>query len=455
MTFPGKKRLALTGLLVLVFLSLLPGAWSAPDKEELAADEKVLKDAGIAPDEPGLLEFFKKQTGTESQRRLIGELIKQLGDDDFMVREKATRELIGLGPVARTALQQARKHEDAEVSARAERCLEALSNGSHSELLVSAARVLSTRKSAKAAEVLLAFLPTAAASGVEEDIIQAVTVLAVNDGKAHPALVQALTDALPLRRAAAGEALARAGLPEHSEAVRKLLKDAEPAVRLRVSLVLVCSGDRNGVPVLIDLLPHLTRDQAWQAEDIFYRLDAAKAPRLPLGDEVAERKKYRDECLAWWKEHGAKADLALLEGDPRRKAKMRARASQSWENNTPDKAIDGDRRTVWNAGNPPPPGGAGQWIELDLGALRRLGGLLMVTSQLPDGPTTHEIWVSTEPIGEDRTRARLVHTFKGPTKSGDVFRFDFPKRLSGRYVQVRTTDSPSWVSWSEIELGVR
>jgi hypothetical protein len=40
-------------------------------------------------------------------------------------------------------------------------------------------------------------------------------------------------------------------------------------------------------------------------------------------------------------------------------------------------------------------------------------------------------------------------------KSGDVLRFDFPKRQSGRYVQIRTTESPSWVAWAEIELGLR
>jgi hypothetical protein len=446
--------LTLTGLPLVVCLSLGPKAWPGQNEDELAADRKALKEASVATDEPGLLEFFRKRTGSERQRRLIAEFIKQLGDDDFLVRERATRELQDLGPAARSALQQAKNHEDAEVASRAKLCLEALGSGSHGELLARAARVLSTHKSAQAVEVLLAFLPDAADAGVEEDIMRVVTALGVSEGKAHPALVRALTDMLPSRRAAAGEALA--GLPEHVEAVRKLMHDAEPSVRLRVSLALACSGEREGVSLLIDLLPQLTRDQAWQVEDVLYRLGGGKVPQLLAGHEAAARKKYRDECRAWWQEHGAKADLSRLEGGPRRKAKVRARASHSWDaNTTPDKAFDGDRQTIWNAGDHPPPGGAGQWIEADLGAVRQLGRLLLVTSQLPDGPTTHEIWVSTEPIGDERTKARLVQTFKGPTQSGDVLRFDFPKRLSGRYVQVRTTESPSWVAWSEIELGVR
>jgi hypothetical protein len=422
--------------------------------EDRTADVTFLKDAGIATDEPGLLEFFKKQTMSPGQRRIIGELIKQLGDDQFGVRERATRELKALGPAARAALQQASKDRDLEVATRARRCLKDIEHNNHGDLLACAARILSARKSAKAVEVLLAFLPDAVGSGVEEDVIRALTVLAVSKGKAHPALLGALKDKLPLRRAAAGEALAWSGLSEHGEAVRKLLKDPEPSVRLRLSLALVCSGDKNVVPILFDCLPQLTRDQAWQIDDVLYRLSGGKAPPLPQGNEIPARKKYRDDCHAWWKKHGAKADLARLADGPRRKARLRARASHSWDaNTTPDKAIDGDRLTWWSAGNHP--GGAGLWIEVDVGRGRQLGDILLVTSQTPAGPTTHEIWVSTEPIGNDRTRARLVHTFKGHTRNGDVLRFDFPKRQLGRYVQIRTTHSPSWVAWAEIEVGVR
>jgi hypothetical protein len=94
-------------------------------------------------------------------------------------------------------------------------------------------------------------------------------------------------------------------------------------------------------------------------------------------------------------------------------------------------------------------------MEVDAMTVRPLGGFHLVTSQTPSGPTVHEIWVSAEPIGDDRTKAKLVHTFKGQTHNGDVLHFEFPKRLSGRYVQIRTRESPSWVAWSEIELGVR
>jgi hypothetical protein len=443
------KWIALMGSLFLVCAPMCSTAW--PGQDQLAADMKALKKAGISTDDSGLLVFLEKHTASDNQRRLIAELIEQLGDNDFMVREKASRELEGLGSAARTALQQATKHQDAEIASRAKRCLDVIGNESHDELLACAARVLSTRKSEKALEVLLAFLPDSAAAGVEEDVIRAVTVLGMSEGKAHVSLVQALTDKSPVRRAAAGEALA--GLPEHREAVLRLIQDDEPSVRLRVLLALVCSGEKKVMPELIDCLPQLTRDQPWQIEDVLYRLGGTKISPLPAATNSEVLKKYRDECHAWWKEHGEKADLALLKDGARRKAKVTARASRSWAEQTPDKAFDGDRDTTWNAGTFPEANG--QWIEADLGAIRQLGVLRLVVAQSPDGPTTHEIWVSTEPIGDNRKGAKLVHTFKGHTKNGETLRFDFPKSQSGRYVQIRTTSSPSWVAWIEIELGVR
>jgi RNA polymerase sigma factor (sigma-70 family) len=127
-----------------------------------------------------------------------------------------------------------------------------------------------------------------------------------------------------------------------------------------------------------------------------------------------------------------------------------ARASSSWEpNTTPDRAFDGNRSTYWNSG-----GYAPAWIEADLGAARPLANIVLIPLQDVPGPTTHEVWVSSEPIGDDRSKARLIHTFKGDTTHEQSLRCDFPKDLSARYVQVRTTQSPTWIAWWEIEISV-
>src|SRR5262249_30465494 len=126
-----------------------------------------------------------------------------------------------------------------------------------------------------------------------------------------------------------------------------------------------------------------------------------------------------------------------------------ARASNTWEQHTADKAFDGERYTMWNASTYAP-----QWLEADLGTSTRLGKILLTVCQSPAGETTHELWVSNEPIGEERSKAKLVRTFRGNTEDGQQLEFVFPKDLFARFVQIRTTESPSWVGWHEVELRV-
>ena len=53
----------------------------------------------------------------------VDRLVTQLGDPDWRARERASQALNALGPAARTQLQAATKHADAEIAIRAERLL--------------------------------------------------------------------------------------------------------------------------------------------------------------------------------------------------------------------------------------------------------------------------------------------------------------------------------------------
>ena len=249
-------------------------------------------------------------------------------------------------------------------------------------------------------------------------------------------------------RAISAEVLGSTGNASQRAAVRKLLTDPDCAVRLHVAISLVYARDKEAVPALIDLATDLPRVQARQAEDMLRALAGATAPRMKSGEGKASRQQYRDAWNAWWKEHGASVNLAQLEARPPRKAKVRARASAT-ENDAvaPDKAFNGSQSTGWNSGGPAP-----HWIEADLGASTRLAELRLTVNQSPDGTTTHEVWVSNAPIGEDRAQAKLVHTFNGETRQLQQLKFDFPKGLEARYIQIRTTQSPSWVAWVAIEV---
>jgi hypothetical protein len=133
------------------------------------------------------------------------------------------------------------------------------------------------------------------------------------------------------------------------------------------------------------------------------------------------------------------------------RAKVTARASSSVEATDPNHPfLPRDKSNRWNSGVYAP-----AWIEADLGAVRTLESMTLLTAQTPKGETVHEVWVSNEPIGEDRAKAKLVHTFQGETDINQELKHVFGMDLSARYVQIRTTQSPSWIGWTNIDLQVR
>jgi hypothetical protein len=320
-----RSRAAGAGTLALA--AVLAGlAWAAdkadvPDKprpariEQVAEDEQRLRDAKVGTDGPALLEFFRKRTITDARLFDIQGLIHRLGDDSFEVRQKASADLAALGPVALPLLKQATKDRDVEVARRAEECVRLIELDYAATVVPAAARLLAARKPAGAAEVLLAYVPFADDAAADE-VRAALAALAVRDGKPEPAVVAALTDKVPARRAAAGAALCKAGGADQRQAARKLLDDADPQVRLQVGLALVAAGERQAVPALIDLLGQLPPAQTWPVEELLCRLAEEQAPSMPARGDEAGRRKYRDAWKDWWTRNGAKVDLARLGGVP-------------------------------------------------------------------------------------------------------------------------------------------
>ena len=144
------------------WLSLLsPRFVGAAESDSVAADERTLKAANLGTDGRALLEFFRKRTLKDPDGNRIQKLIRELGDDSFEVREKASAALTELGEVAVPLLRQAVQDPDIEVVRRAERCLQQIKAGSGTAVALAAARLIRVRKPAGAAGVLLGFLPFA------------------------------------------------------------------------------------------------------------------------------------------------------------------------------------------------------------------------------------------------------------------------------------------------------
>ncbi len=298
-------------------LLLLPGvpAAAAPAED---GDERLLREAGIASDGPALLRFFRDRVAGGDERDRIAALIKQLGDDSFDQREKASAQLVAIGAKAEAQLREAVKNPpEAEVKQRAELCLREIAKGGTARLPGAAARVLARRKPDGAVTALLAYLPSADGETGREAVADALAALALRDGKPDPALLAALEDKLALKRATAATALARAGAKEQLPALRKLLKDPDAVVRLRVALALAAVRDKEAVPTLVDLLADLPPNQGAEAEEVLRILAGDAAPEVTLGPSETARKAAREAWAAWWKKNADKVDLAKLADGPR------------------------------------------------------------------------------------------------------------------------------------------
>ncbi len=142
------------------------------------------------------------------------------------------------------------------------------------------------------------------------DVQSALNVVAYTDGKAAPALVKALGDKAAVRRGAAAEALCVGPLGDNLPAVKKLLADEQPAVRLQAALGLAGGPhDRDAIPVLIALVAEPNGESSGQAEDYLLRVAADHGPvDLPVGDGAA-RATRRDRWAAWWKDNGERVAL--------------------------------------------------------------------------------------------------------------------------------------------------
>jgi hypothetical protein len=287
----------------------------AADRRPVGDDEQKLRAAGLSTDDSSLLEYFRKQTPDPVAQTQIASLIRELGDRSSKVRDNASEQLVCLGMVAVSFLRQALQSSDLEVVRRAETCLRLIEDrDSRVGIPTAAARLLASRKTPGALQVLLGFLPFAENASVAEEVQSALVGLAVHDGKPDTALVTALGDKEPARRGAAAEALCRAGITEHRHLVRKLLEDPDEGVRLRAALALASAKEKEAVPVLIDLLGRLPQSRARQAEDLLLRLAGDQAPSTTVGPDETARRNCRAAWAAWWRDHQANVDFTKLEG---------------------------------------------------------------------------------------------------------------------------------------------
>lgn len=303
-----------TAAACLVVSALSPGVSLSAEPYSTAEDERIVRDAGLSSDGPALLAALAQHTLRPDKHRRLQELVKQLGSDDFSVREGASRKLLTFGRLALPLLREASKDRDLEVARRAKMLMENIETRPNGRLPVAALHLLAVRKPVGAVEALLVYLPFAEDADREEEVCKSLAVLARRDGKLDSALRLALGNEHPKVRAFAAQALIEGGGSEGRAAVRKLLAEDRPSVRLRAALALARVGERQGVAVLIDLLPFLSTEECDQAEETLYQLAGDSTPEMPQGDESDAKTKHRDAWISWWKINNSRVNLSRLRG---------------------------------------------------------------------------------------------------------------------------------------------
>jgi HEAT repeat protein len=130
-------------------------------------------------------------------------------------------------------------------------------------------------------------------------------------------VLMALKDPAPAKCAAAALVVGRYGTPEQRQAVRRLLDDDNPVVRLRAAQGLACARDPSALPALIGLLGKTPLPLARQAEDMLTRAAGASAPKVHLTDDPKSREPCQRAWEEWWGAHKGKLDLVRADlGSP-------------------------------------------------------------------------------------------------------------------------------------------
>mmetsp|Transcript_15103 Transcript_15103/g.32728 ORF Transcript_15103/g.32728 Transcript_15103/m.32728 type:complete len:142 (-) Transcript_15103:601-1026(-) len=117
-------------------------------------------------------------------------------------------------------------------------------------------------------------------------------------------------------------------------------------------------------------------------------------------------------------------------------------SSEKNDDSAAENVLSKDRDETWHSGR-----GAPGYIDLDLGAVQKVSHLNFLPYQVPTpAQTVHRIWV-----GETQDKMELVQEVKQETTHHKWVK-DVTVERPARWVRIETTESPSWVAMSGVEV---
>ena len=306
-------RGSVPGFLLLGCLAGVVSAEPARPDADLLYAERMLRAADVATDGPGVLHFIRAHTLSEDDLERLRTTVRSLGSADFSERESASRALVAAGRPALPFLRPALNDPDLEIARRARRCLEEIQLNPTPHLMTAAAQVVKGRRPPGATVVLLAYLPCIDEEAVEEIWFDALRAVGFEGDRPDSALLAALTDRHPIRRAAAAALLGQSNSAAVRLRVLPLLADPDTKVRYESAASLLRHGEKKAVAVLAGLLTDAPLSTASRAEYLLCTIAEGQAPAVGLSrGDPASRRQCRAAWENWWKEHAAGVDLTRL-----------------------------------------------------------------------------------------------------------------------------------------------
>jgi hypothetical protein len=175
------------------------------DTDTTGRDQKLLREANIASDDAGLLDYLRHHRMSDAERSKIQTLITKLGASSFEERVGAQQELSKQGQSAVPLIARAAESRDPEVASAAKECLQKIGKPTSTEIPAAIARLLVVRRPAGAVSALLEYLPNAPSEAVAREVRSALLAIGFQNGKPDPLIAKAALDKDPDRHSAASQ----------------------------------------------------------------------------------------------------------------------------------------------------------------------------------------------------------------------------------------------------------
>ncbi len=252
--------------------------WSGWADCSTAAEESsaaaTLRRYEVEPTAAGVIGVLRQWQPNAENRARVARLVRELGDDNWAVREAASRHLAEMGALAEAALREAADSRDAEVVIRARKLLAERQQGRAEELLSASLEWLRESPTPQATPLLLELLPLLPDT-FQSSAREALWSCAGPDDA--PRLRQAIGDARPAVRAAAIPALERAAGAGAVRDLEPLLGDTNEGIRLAAARALLDRRPRPAIAALLRLLDARIRTSAWRRPGSCSRSPAFRA----------------------------------------------------------------------------------------------------------------------------------------------------------------------------------